>query len=146
MKTVIATPLDDLKSIQHWLRQRPEQAGPVAFVHIIRRTVYGTDSLDIVQSPTDEQFRLMRETFSEHLRRELLPCMPQSLRGGSTVQILLANDEAEEMVNYLKEHRAQTLVVGTRGLKGLAGFFTSSFAQKMLREAPCDLLVLRPLL
>jgi nucleotide-binding universal stress UspA family protein len=144
MKTVIATALEDLASIKHWLRLRPEDAGPVDFVHIVRRSVYATDFMQVTESPTPEQFGLWRETFAEHLRTQLFSCLPATARGSSTVHILLANDEAEEMVNYLVENKAKLLVVGTRGLKGLSHLFTSSFAQKMLREAPCDLLVLRP--
>jgi len=74
----------------------------------------------------------------------LVAALPAELRGASKVTVLLANDPAEELAHYLKQEKAHLVVVGTRGLKGFAGLFTSSFAQHMLRNAPCDVLVLRP--
>src|SRR5690606_23448009 len=146
MKTVVACSLEGptLNSIKHWLKSYDVKHGPVEFVHIIRRIIYPADLMVAQESPSPEQFKVYRETFGEHLRAELFPHLPQELRGVSKVTVLLANDEDEEMVHHLKSEKAKLLVVGTRGLKGFAGLFSSSFALKMLKTAPCDVLVLRP--
>lgn len=146
MKTVVACPLEGptLESIKHWLKSRHVDEGPVDFVHIVNRVVYAADLMVVREYPTPEQFGVMKESFSEFIRKELFSCLPQEVRGASQVHIVLAQDEGEEMVHYLKQHKANLLVVGTRGIKGFQGLFTSSFATKMMKEAPCNLLVLRP--
>ncbi len=146
MKTVVACPLEGptLASVKHWLQTRPMEDGPIDFVHVIQRSVYGADFMQVVESPTPEQFHVFRAAFSENIRAQLFPSIPADIRGASQVHILLANDEAEEMIHYLKENKTKLLVVGTRGIHGIAGMFTSSFATKMMKEAPCNLLVLRP--
>ncbi len=146
MKTVVACPIEAsaLEPIKHWLRARRPEEGPVDFVHIIRRVVYAADLMVAVESPTPEQFKLLKEALSEYLRHQLFPCLPQENRGTSQVHVVLALDEAEEMVHYLKTQKAALVVVSTRDLKGFKGLFTSSFAQRMLKEAPCNALILRP--
>lgn len=146
MKTVVACPLEGptLESIKHWLKTRHVDEGPVDFVHVVSRIVYAADLMVVREYPTPEEFKVMKESFSEFIRRELFSCLPQDVRGVSQVHILLAQDEGEEMVEYLKRTKASLLVVGTRGIKGIQGLFTSSFATKMMKEAPCNLLVLRP--
>ena len=146
MKTIVATPLEGpcLGSIKHWLKTYDPNRGPIEFVHIIQRVLYPVDLMGVQESPTPEQFKLYRETFTEHLRAQLFPSMPEGLRASSKVTVLLANDEEEEMVHHLKTANAKLLIVGTRNLKGFAGLFASSFAQKMLKRAPCDVLILRP--
>ncbi len=146
MKTVVACPLEGptLESIKHWLKARHVDEGPIDFVHIVNRIVYAEDLMVAREYPTPEQFSAMRESFSEFIRKEVFTCLPQEVRGVSQVHVLLALDEGEEMVHYLKQSNAQLLVVGTRGIKGFKGLFTSSFATKMMKEAPCNLLVLRP--
>ena len=146
MKTVVACPLEGptFESIKHWLQSRHVDEGPVDFVHIVKRVVYAEDIMVVREYPTPEQFSVMKESFSEFIRKELFACLPQEVRGVSQVHIMIALDESEEMVEYLKKNKANLLVVGTRGLKGFQGLFTSSFATKMMKEAPCNLLVLRP--
>ncbi len=146
MKTVVACPLEgaQLEAIKHWAKTYPTALGPVDFIHIVERKVYPADLMLAVETPTPEEFKVLRETIIDYLRHQLVASLPAELRGSSKVTVLLANDTAEELAHYLKEEKARMVVVGTRGLKGFAGLFTSSFAQHMLRNAPCDVLVLRP--
>lgn len=146
MKTVVACPLEgaQLEAIKHWARAHTVEQGPVDFVHIVERIVYPAELMVAVESPTPEAFKVLRETFGDYLRHQLVAALPAELRGVSTVTVLLANDPAEEMAHYLKTEKARLLVVGTRGLKGFSGLFKSSFAQHMLRNSPCDVLILRP--
>lgn len=146
MKTVVACPLEgpEIEAIKHWAKSHPVTQGPVDFVHIVERVVYPADLMIAVESPSTEEFKVLRETISDYLRHQLVAALPAELRGSSKVTVLLANDTAEEMSHYLRTEKVSMVVVGTRGLKGFAGLFTSSFAQHMMRNAPCDVLVLRP--
>ena len=50
----------------------------------------------------------------------------------------------ERMAEYAKEINAGLIVVATRNKRGFSGLFLSSFADRILKLAPCDVLVLRP--
>ncbi len=58
--------------------------------------------------------------------------------------ILLNKDTKLQAVNFLKESKADSCVVATRGEQGLSGMFTDSMAYYLVAHAPCDVLVIRP--
>ncbi|BEQ14396.1 universal stress protein [Desulfoferula mesophila] len=57
---------------------------------------------------------------------------------------LLEGDPTRELVRLAKEERADLLVMGSTGVTGLAETVFGSTAQKMVRKAPCSVLVARP--
>jgi nucleotide-binding universal stress UspA family protein len=52
---------------------------------------------------------------------------------------------AEEILRVAEEHPADLIVVGCRGLSGIARFFLGSVAERVARHASCPVLVARPL-
>lgn len=48
-----------------------------------------------------------------------------------------------DMIELLKEEKADLVVVATRGKHGVEGLFSSSFTEYLSKFAPCDILVLR---
>ena len=57
---------------------------------------------------------------------------------------LLEGDPTRELVRLAKEEKADLLVMGSTGVSGLAETVFGSTAQKMVRKAPCSVLVARP--
>ncbi|MFH2127164.1 MAG: universal stress protein [Pseudomonadota bacterium] len=57
---------------------------------------------------------------------------------------LLEGDPSRELIRLAKEERADLLVMGSTGVSGLAETVFGSTAQKMVRKAPCSVLVARP--
>lgn len=53
-------------------------------------------------------------------------------------------DPQEKMGNYIKEVKAQLVVTASKGKHGLAGLFSSSFSNYLIKHSPCDVLVMRP--
>ena len=49
----------------------------------------------------------------------------------------------EDLAEYVTENNIDEMVVGTRGKSGIVGFFSSSFAEYMVRHAHCSLRVIR---
>lgn len=58
---------------------------------------------------------------------------------------MLDGDPARELTRLAKEEEADLLVMGSTGVSGLAETVFGSTAQKMVRKAPCSVLVARPL-
>lgn len=56
---------------------------------------------------------------------------------------VLPGDAAVEIARMAAEHRVDLVVLGTHGRKGLARLVLGSVAERVVREAPCDVLVVR---
>jgi nucleotide-binding universal stress UspA family protein len=59
---------------------------------------------------------------------------------GSTVSPGLP---ADEIVRFARERKMDVVVVGTQGRKGLSRLLLGSVAERVVREAPCAVLVVR---
>jgi nucleotide-binding universal stress UspA family protein len=57
--------------------------------------------------------------------------------------VLLAGDPAGEIIRYATEARADLIVLGTHGRTGLDRLLMGSVAEKVLRGAPCSVLVVK---
>jgi nucleotide-binding universal stress UspA family protein len=55
--------------------------------------------------------------------------------------VLLEGDPAEEIIRYATESQADMIVMGTHGRTGLERLLMGSVAEKVLRGAPCSVLV-----
>ncbi|MBF0475038.1 MAG: universal stress protein [Deltaproteobacteria bacterium] len=56
---------------------------------------------------------------------------------------ILSGHPATEIINLVKEKDIDVLVMGSHGLTGLAYVFFGSTAEKVVRRAPCSVLVVR---
>lgn len=57
---------------------------------------------------------------------------------------LFSSDGKAAIKDYLESEKADLAIIATRGKHGIAGLFSSSFAEYMVRYSPCDLHILRP--
>lgn len=69
-----------------------------------------------------------------HTRETLLPGVP-------TIIASTAGDPAEEIVRYAAEHGIDLVVLGTHGRTGVSRVLLGSVAERVLRTAPCPVLV-----
>jgi nucleotide-binding universal stress UspA family protein len=60
-----------------------------------------------------------------------------------TDHILLEGDPASEIVNFARESSSDLIVMGTHGRSGLERLLMGSVAEKVMREAPCSVLVVK---
>lgn len=56
---------------------------------------------------------------------------------------VLEGEAAEAILRAAEAHRADLIVMGTRGLGGLKGVFLGSQSQKVVAHAPCPVLLAR---
>lgn len=57
--------------------------------------------------------------------------------------VVLHGDPLEQILSYLHKHRADLVVVGTRGLSRGTRLLLGSVSSRLVNEAPCPVLVVR---
>ncbi|MBP1731270.1 MAG: UspA domain protein [Deltaproteobacteria bacterium] len=69
----------------------------------------------------------------EEVRKELPSCGFEMLRGKPHVEIM----------RYVKEHNVDLVVIASHGLSGLEHILFGSTAERIMRECPCNVLVIK---
>lgn len=89
----------------------------------------------IVWEPWNEQMRL------QHARESLEKHLPESLKGAKiTISI---GDPARTVTTFAEETGAELIVLSSHGRTGAARLLIGSVAERIVRHAPCPVLVLR---
>ncbi|HEY9872370.1 MAG TPA: universal stress protein [Candidatus Obscuribacterales bacterium] len=57
---------------------------------------------------------------------------------------IVTGDPAEEIIRLANIHRADLIVIGSRGLKGLNRILQGSVSSQVVTDAPCSVLVVKP--
>lgn len=57
---------------------------------------------------------------------------------------IVTGDPAEEIVRLANIHRADMIVIGSRGLTGMKRILQGSVSNQVLENAPCSVLVVKP--
>jgi nucleotide-binding universal stress UspA family protein len=144
---VIALPLETelLNPFYEWATSFDfNQYASISFVHIVKKTITPIE-FSIVENPTEAAFLEMKPTLERFLQEEKNKIIPKSFLGEIKYIVSKHLHTDEEMMHFLKETNANLVVVSTRGKHGIKGLFTSSFTDRMVKLAPCNILVLRPL-
>lgn len=143
-KLVVAVDIskDSFKKIEQIKEKMNLENYDVHLIHVFETVYYHFDLSAIVYPREDEIPEIENKINAEliHLKNKILP---HPYKNHFVSKCFFDVDAKEKVVNYLKEVGAETLVVATRGKKGLEGVFDSSFAQYMCKHAPCSVLVLR---
>lgn len=62
---------------------------------------------------------------------------------GATGNVILG-DAADEIISYAKLERADMIIIGTHGVKGIEKILIGSTADQVVKKAPCPVLVFNP--
>ena len=144
-KIVIAMPTEEelMPSISRWGYEYAWAEGEVYFIYVVRKDVDdGEISVDETPSRTaQEKIKRNMLDFIENKAKEM---MPSSAFKKVHFEVLFAQSPVDRLAEYAKEINAGLIVVATRNKKGFSRLFLSSFADRLLKLSPCDVLVLRP--
>jgi nucleotide-binding universal stress UspA family protein len=115
-----------------------------AKIHIVRVVeiqVYSSESVTMVY-PTEAEYKEI-EKLSIQKMREIANSL--SVNEENLIMHCFFDFNRENKIKkYLEETKADLVVVATRGKHGIAGLFSSSFADFLCKFSPCDVLVMRP--
>lgn len=78
------------------------------------------------------------------VRRELVRLAGAHLSDGSYDIVVKSGDPAQVINSVAQELGVDLIVIGTHGRRGLSHLIMGSVAEKVMREAPCMVLTVRP--
>ena len=116
----------------------------VHFVHIVKKNITPLE-FGLMEMPDDSTFRDMIPPLSKFLKEEAKKILPPDYKGETHFHISSHFDPEGELVDSLRRYRASLAVVSTHGRHGFEGLFHSSMTDHLVKFAPCDIYVVRPI-
>ncbi len=102
---------------------------------------------DLVQPPAVYETEEAKQMTEQQMQRgrELLEQTAQLLSplGLDITTELCRGDAATEIINYLKNHPIELVVVGSRGLSAVRGWLLGSVSRKIIHYSGCSVLVVK---
>lgn len=116
----------------------------ITLLHVRPLTMVPTPAMAYLPVPPPPQ-RPLTGVERERLMAKLRAFAAPAREAGVPVPILIAEgDPAAEIVREAQDRAANLVVMGTRGRKGLERLFLGSVAETVLRQAPCPVLTVSP--
>lgn len=139
MAKLIAVGLDGSESSWKAFREALAQAqssGAALHVVSIQEPVQPSHSaLEVIAA---------EKTARENLERLQAEAKALADRAGLTISTVISEgDSVRAMVDYAKKTRADLLVIGDKGHSSIWGALLGSTAEKIVRDAPCSVLIVR---
>jgi len=108
------------------------------FVHVVRTVPDVTDFDAEISAQLEGQILLLAEqkmtAFMKAIKKKFLECEGDILRG----------DIVDAIIAYAKEKNADLIVISTHGAKGIEKILLGSVADRVIKGAPCPILVFNP--
>jgi nucleotide-binding universal stress UspA family protein len=145
-KIAIALPIEEklLEPLHHWGEHFDwSEIKEVDFIHVVKKNVSPLE-FGVVEMPDERTYREMIPTLEQHMKDEAKKILPANFSGEVHYHLTKEFSPEDEVIETLKKLHPALLVVSTRGKRGFEGLFHSSFADKMIKYAPCDVYVVRP--
>ena len=144
-KLMVCVDLTD-RSIDLYKKQLKEwnwdEWDEVHFVHGFRSQVYA-DNFYFSAFPTELQVGSIEESVQSVLDGLGSYFVDGGFKGKVVCKCIVSHNPKGSLRNYADENDIYQMLIETRGKHGLEGLFSSSFAEFMVRHAPCRVLVLR---
>lgn len=110
-------------------------------------TLYLVNVLEIpaITAPPMAAMHIPIEEMREGALERLEQLIPENWESEAQIETaVLTGPPADTIADFAEEKGADMIIVGTHGRKGLARVFLGSTAESLLREAPCQVLVVKP--
>lgn len=109
--------------------------------------IYGLYVIDVsafAGIPTEAIWESMRSLLEEEGRKALGAVEQTAKELGVECELLLKEGApAEDITRVAKDEKIELIIMGTAGRKGLDRFLLGSVAEKVMRAAPCPVMVVR---
>jgi nucleotide-binding universal stress UspA family protein len=144
-KIIIAMPTEDefMPSISRWAHEFNWTKCEAYFVHTVQQN-FSISEMTVIKIPDQKTFDELKPSTIDFIKNKARGFLPDTAFKNAHFEVFCDQSPANHIAKYAKEIDANMIVVATRHKKGIVGFFTSSFADRMLEISPCDILILRP--
>ncbi len=144
-KVLVAVDLNDdsMKMIKESLKEREwSEVDEVHLVHGFQLQVYA-DNFLFAAYPMEDQYEQVKESVSGLLGQLTSNAFKDGEKPKVIRECLITAGPTQAIVEYAAKNSIDEMIIGTRGKHGFEGLFSSSFAEHMVRHAPCDLFICR---
>lgn len=131
---------DSSLAFQYGLNLAQEFQSELHLAHVIQPPVY-KDLLKPGIEPAEE----LQQDLRDQLYEKLINMVPEESRNWCTpITTLLAGQPYEELTKYAVVHNVDLIVLGVRGHSIVETLFVGSTTDRVIRQAPCPVLSVRP--
>lgn len=119
-----------------------KNAEKIHFAHCFEIQVYTSEFSPYI-FPTEEKFPDIEKsalTILEALAKDILN---DKQLANAQFHCFFSHSPKERMREFLEDTDANLAIVATRGIHGIEGLFSSSFAEHMIKYSPCDTYIVR---
>jgi len=132
---------DSELTFQYGLSLAQEFQSEIHLAHVIEPAVYK----DLLR-PSIEEKKGFQQDLRKMLNERLTGMVPEEVHNWCTPKtILLAGQPHEELTKYAVVHDVDLIVLGVRGHGLVETLFVGSTTDRVVREAPCPVLSVRPI-
>lgn len=145
-KIALALPLEEklLAPLYQWGKRFDwGHIQEVHFVHVVKKTITPLE-FGLVEMPDEKTFQEMVPTLEKFLGEESTKIIPSDFKGKLVFHISREYSPEDEFIETINKTGVTLVVVSTHGKHGFQGLFHSSFTDHMVKFAPCDVYVVRP--
>jgi nucleotide-binding universal stress UspA family protein len=145
-KIALALPLEEklLDPLYHWGKRFDwSEVKEVHMIHVVKKNITPLE-FGLVEMPDEKTFRELEPTLHKFMGDEAKKIIPSDFKGKILIHVSRDFNAADEVIKELKKAQVSLIVVSTRGKHGFEGLFHSSFTDQMVKFAPCDVYVVRP--
>ncbi|HZP45431.1 MAG TPA: universal stress protein [Candidatus Binataceae bacterium] len=101
--------------------------------------------LHVIAIPPGPEVALPFEKMETAARTRLKRLADQKIGRRADYEIeVMIGDPGAEILSAARQHRAELIVMATHGRKGLRRLMLGSVAERVVREAPCPVLTVKP--
>lgn len=114
-------------------------------LHVLRKDLFGNKPLFFLD---DDKIQELRDKLAENAEQDLQKLLDEHTKDHSfeiTTEVRFGSPH-HEILNAEKETGADLIVISSRGLNAIEGFFYGSTTEKVVRRATCSVLVTRRLI
>jgi nucleotide-binding universal stress UspA family protein len=142
-KVIIAVGLDDLGEGQLLVLKKMNflQSSELHFVSVFKTIdyTYGLGEFSLVFPVSDDR-RSIEETIISKLKKISEKVIPEGFKGSIYYHCLFDENPKEKLCHYIKELKADTVIVAARKKRGL---FESSFTNYVAKHSEADVIILK---
>jgi len=140
----ILVPIDfsdySLKALQYALPFAKQHGAKITLIQVIEPVYYPENFLGVLP-PECEKVNIDR---ARAAKRQLADLRQLEIGLETPAEIVVRTGRPyEEIINAAKEHDINLIIISTHGHSGLKRVFLGSTAERVVRHAPCPVLVVR---
>ena len=129
---------------EYYVRGGPEVEAGLQGSTIAFPAGFDPDTGVRLPTPPPPPQAVVRRDYLEETRTQLRDLVPDDFDGEWEADVI-GGDPDDAIVDYAQEHGADLIVMGSHGHTGLRHLLMGSVAEKVLRHAPCPVLIVRHL-